>query len=181
MLGDNAYTEGTDAQYQTAVFDTYSDMLRKSVLWPAFGNHDALSASSVTQSGPYYDIFSLPTTGQAGGVASGTEAYFSFDYATIHFVVLNSEDTLSYDPAAMIDWLSRDLAASNQPWTIALWHRPPYSKGSHDSDTEGNMVWMRANIVPMLEEEGVDLVLAGHSHAYERSFLLDGHYGYQPR
>ena len=36
---------------------------------------------------------------------------------------------------------------------------------------------MRANFLPLLEDHGVDLVLAGHSHSYERSFLIDGHYG----
>jgi hypothetical protein len=36
---------------------------------------------------------------------------------------------------------------------------------------------MRTNALPVLESQGVDLVLTGHSHAYERSFLLDGHYG----
>ena len=39
------------------------------------------------------------------------------------------------------------------------------------------MVWMRENIVPRLEDGGVDLVLTGHSHSYERSYLLDSHYG----
>ena len=60
MLGDNAYTTGTDAEYQAAVFDMYPTMLRKSVLWPTLGNHDGMSADSATQTGPYYDIFTLP-------------------------------------------------------------------------------------------------------------------------
>ena len=72
MLGDNAYTTGTDGQYQQAVFDTYPEVLRQAVLWPTFGNHDAASADSATQTGPYYDIFTLPTRGEAGGVPSGT-------------------------------------------------------------------------------------------------------------
>ena len=38
-------------------------------------------------------------------------------------------------------------------------------------------VEMRQNFVTLLEEHGVDLVLCGHSHTYERSVLLDGHYG----
>ena len=94
MLGDNAYERGTDAEYQLAVFDTYPDTLRTSALWPTFGNHDALSASSWTQSGPYYETSSLPTNGEAGGVPSGTEACYSFDFANIHFVVLDAEDML---------------------------------------------------------------------------------------
>ena len=90
MLGDNAYVNGTDAEYQAAVFDVFPGILRNTFLWPTLGNHDGYSASSATQTGPYYDIFALPAAGQAGGVASGTEAYYSFDYANIHFVCLDS-------------------------------------------------------------------------------------------
>ena len=78
MLGDNAYESGTDAEYQNAVFNMYPTLLRQSVLWPTFGNHDGIASNSASQSGPYYDIFSLPRNGEAGGVASGTEAYYSF-------------------------------------------------------------------------------------------------------
>jgi hypothetical protein len=77
----------------------------------------------------------------------------------------------------MANWLRADLASSTRQWTIAFWHHPPYSKGSHNSDTETNLVQMRQIFLPILEEAGVDLVLAGHSHSYERSFLIDGHYG----
>jgi hypothetical protein len=82
MLGDNAMPTGIDSQYQTKVFEIYQEMFRKSVVWPTIGNHDAATASSPNQNGPYYEIFTLPTAGEAGGVASGTEAYYSFDYAT---------------------------------------------------------------------------------------------------
>jgi hypothetical protein len=75
MLGDNAYQDGTDAEYQRAVFDMYPDMLANDVLWPTLGNHDGHTADSRTQSGPYYDLFTLPRAGEAGGVPSGTEAY----------------------------------------------------------------------------------------------------------
>jgi hypothetical protein len=74
MLGDNAYSSGTDSEYQAAVFNMYSGMLRISPLWPTLGNHDGISADSATQTGPYYNIFKLPTQGEAGGLASGTEA-----------------------------------------------------------------------------------------------------------
>ncbi|MDZ7363231.1 MAG: metallophosphoesterase [candidate division KSB1 bacterium] len=177
LLGDNAYDNGTDAEYQAAVFDMHPATLRKSVLWPTFGNHDAASASSPTQSGVFYDIFSLPANGEAGGVPSGTEAYYSFNYANIHFICLNSHDISRAPNGAMLTWLQQDLAANTLPWTIALWHHPPYSKGSHDSDAELNEIEMRQNALPILENSGVDLVLSGHSHSYERSFLLDGHYG----
>jgi Calcineurin-like phosphoesterase len=55
-LGDNAYSGGTDAQYQRAFFDIYRDLFKHSVLWPAMGNHDARSADSATESGVYYQL-----------------------------------------------------------------------------------------------------------------------------
>jgi len=177
MLGDNAYPDGTDADYQAAVFDMYPQMLRQSVLWPTLGNHDGHTADSATQTGPYYDIFTLPGAGQSGGVPSGTEAYYSFDYANVHFICLDSYDSDRTPSGAMLIWLEQDLAATTQDWIVAFWHHPPYSKGSHDSDSESSLVEMRENALPILEAGGVDLVLSGHSHSYERSFLLDGHYG----
>jgi len=177
MLGDNAYPDGTDSQYQAAVFDMYRTLLRQSPVWPTLGNHDGHNADSATQSGPYYDIFSLPTQAEAGGVASGTEAYYSFDHGNIHFIVLDSFDSDRSSNGPMLTWLRADLAATTAPWVIAFWHHPPYSKGSHNSDTETELVQMRQNALPILEGAGVDLVLSGHSHSYERSFLIDGHYG----
>ena len=181
MLGDNAYTIGTDDQYQTAVFDTYPTLLANTFVWPTLGNHDAGSARSATQSGVYYDIFNLPRQAEAGGVASGTEAYYSFDRGSIHFVCLDSQDSDRSVGGAMLSWLRADLANTTADWVIAFWHHPPYSKGSHDSDnpfdSEGRLKEMRENVLPILESFGVDLVLAGHSHSYERSFLLDGHHG----
>ena len=114
MLGDNAYLNGTDAEYQAAVFDMYPSLLKSTVLWSTFGNHEALSSDSPTQSGPYYDAFTFPKNGEAGGFPSGTEAYYSFDYANIHFVSLDSDDTPrgSFDP--MLAWLREDLARNTQ-------------------------------------------------------------------
>ena len=180
MLGDNAYPKGTDADYQTAVFNIYPAMLSKSVLWPTLGNHDGHSSDSATQSGPYYDIFSLPSNAEAGGLASGTEAYYSFNYGNIHFIVLDSYETDTSPHGPMMTWLENDLTASTQDWNIAYWHHPPYSKGVHNSDDtsgyEKELVRIREDALPILDAYGVDLVLTAHSHSYERSFLLDGHY-----
>ena len=177
MLGDNAYSNGTDSEYQAAVFNMYPDMLRISPLWPTLGNHDGASADSATQTGPYYNIFKLPSQGEAGGLASGTEAYYSFDFGNIHFICLESHETNRAVNGTMMTWLQSDVNSTSKDWIIAFWHHPPYSKGSHNSDTESQLIEMRQNALPILEQAGVDLVLTGHSHSYERSFLIDGHYG----
>jgi hypothetical protein len=177
MLGDNAYTTGTDEQYQAAVFDMYPMVLQNTFLWPTVGNHDT-GFSREAEHYPYLDIFSLPAAAEAGGVASGTEKYYSFDYANIHFVCLDSMTSDVTPHGMMLTWLQNDLAATTQEWIIAYFHHPPYSKGSHDSDREWELIQMRTNVVPVLEAAGVDLVLCGHSHSYERSYLINGHYGH---
>ncbi len=179
LLGDNAYDDGTDAEYQDAIFENmYEEKLIQTVMWSTPGNHDYGSASAASQTGPYFDIFTFPKNGEAGGLASGTEAYYSFDYANIHFVVLDSHDSGREPGDPMLIWLENDLNATQQEWLIAFFHHPPYSKGSHDSDDESKLIDMRENVLPILEAAGVDLVLSGHSHSYERSFLLHGHYGH---
>ncbi len=177
MLGDNAYETGTDAEYQNAVFNMYPGILKQAFLWPTLGNHDTAGSTNPPASLPYYQMFTLPTNGEAGGLASGTEDYYSFDRGNIHFVCLDSMTSDRSPTGAMATWLRNDLSATAQTWLIAYWHHPPYSKGSHNSDTESQLVQMRQNFLPILEDYGVDLVLTGHSHSYERSFLLDGHYG----
>ncbi len=178
ILGDNAYFSGTDAEYQAGVFDMYPKMLRQSVAWPTRGNHDVLHTGG---NNDYYDIFTMPTAAEAGGVASGTEAYYSFDRANIHFICLDSEGSDRSRGGAMMTWLRADLSATGRDWVILFWHHPPYSKGSHDSDNDldsgARMGEMRRNALPILDSLGVDLVLSGHSHSYERSILVDGHYG----
>jgi calcineurin-like phosphoesterase family protein/purple acid phosphatase-like protein len=190
MLGDNAYLSGTDIDYQVGVFDSYPAVLGNTVLWPTFGNHDDISANAIDSCGaapapcgPYFDSFTLPTGGEAGGLASGTEAYYAFDYANIHFVVLDSATHPSCSPSCgevwwttMLDWLATDLAATTQDWIVAYWHHCPYCSGSHNSEIEADLLRMRANVVQVLEDNGVDLVLTGHSHAFERSSLIDGFY-----
>ena len=175
-LGDNAYALGSDIDYQRAFFEMYPSVLRTTPVWSTVGNHDAFSADSPTQSGPYFDIFSFPTNAQAGGTPSGTEAYYSFDYANVHFVCLDTSETDFSIGSPMLTWLATDLASTSQEWLIAFFHHPPYSDG-HDSDVETDLIEIRENIVPMLESSGVDLVLTGHSHSYERTVFLNGHYG----
>lgn len=203
-LGDNAYPDGTDAEFQNYVFDSvagYRNIMTWLPFMPTPGNHDYNTISPVTgsvaplqQTGPYFNIVDVPTQGQAGGLASGNELYYSYNYANVHFISLNSElgslynanhDWIginlfsSFNGSPMMTWLQQDLQANTLPWTVVYFHQPPYTDGSHDAQAfwEVYMKAMREHFVPVLEQYGVDLVLCGHSHVYERSYLMKGLYG----
>ncbi|MDH5408182.1 MAG: metallophosphoesterase family protein [Gammaproteobacteria bacterium] len=172
--GDNAYESGRNEEYQTGFFLPYKNILKNIPVWPAYGNHDARRWA-------YFDLFSLPEDAESGGVASDTENYYSFDYANVHVIVLDSQVSSRSADGEMAVWLRKDLAQTNKDWIIAVMHHPPYSKGSHDSDNEsdsrGRLFDVRENLLPILEKGGVDLVFTGHSHVYERSYLIGCHYG----
>jgi hypothetical protein len=176
MLGDNAYNSGLDDEYQRAVFDMYPNTLRNLFLWPTIGNHETQQAFTAADF-PYLHIFTLPQNAEAGGVPSGSPRYYSFDYANIHFVCLDSMSSGRTTNTAMVQWLVNDLESATQEWLIVFFHHPPYTRGNHNSDNESELIEIRQNILPILESHGVDLVLSGHSHAWERSYLLNGHYG----
>ena len=79
------------------------------------------------------------------------------------------------------DWLAADLsaviAAANTDFIIAVYHHPSYSWGSHNSDTEVEMIEMRTLYNPILEMGGVDICFHGHSHGYERMLPTVGFFG----
>jgi hypothetical protein len=178
-LGDIAYTSGSEQEFTDFHFNVYKDVIRHTVQWPTLGNHEGASTTSGqpgTSTGPYYDAFVLPTAAEAGGTASGTEAYYSFDYGNVHFISLNAYQVSRSASGPMAVWLQNDLAATNAQWVVAFWHHPPYTHGTHNSDSETELREMRQNFLPILEAGGVDLVLCGHSHVYERSYLIDGTY-----
>lgn len=202
-LGDNAYEEGTDEEFTNKVFGTefgYGEIFPRMPFMPTPGNHDYGSVLNIltganpeTHDGPYYDIVDVPTNGEIGGVPSGYELYYSFDYGNVHFVSMNSEigsifsgswDWVgaspfnSFSTSPFTDWLHADLQANDKPWVVAYVHQPPHTDGSHESDAfwEVYMEAMRENIMPILESYGVDLIMAGHSHVYERSYLINGFY-----
>mgnify|MGYP001474845745 FL=1 len=99
-LGDNAYQDGTDAEYSAKVFDTvfaYGNLFKRMTFHPAPGNHDYNSFSPVfstvdplVQTGTYLDVIDVPKQGENGGVPSGTKQYYSFNYGEVqlyHFVI----------------------------------------------------------------------------------------------
>ena len=178
-VGDMAYSSGTDSEFTTKFYAIYEDVMNHTPTFPAMGNHEGYTSNSVDQTGAYYEGYVLPTAGEAGGSASGTEAYYSYDFGNVHFMVLDSHqipnNAATFD--TMMDWAARDLTENaDQDWIVAYWHHPPYTKGSHDSDREGNLERVHEDILPILESHGVDLVLGGHSHIYERSYLIHGAY-----
>ena len=186
MLGDNAYGHGTDKQFQNAVFNIYNPLLHTTCLWPAVGNHETFWANqddnplTKNQADPYLAIFDMPSQGEAGGAPSGSELYYSFDYGRTHFICLDSQVSDRSQGGPMHDWLKADLAQvsdKDYDWVIAYWHHPPYTHGTHNSDKERQHFDMRENFLPLLEAHGVDLTFGGHSHTYERSILMHGHYG----
>jgi hypothetical protein len=184
-VGDMAYNSGLDSEFQGRFFEMYDATLRNTVCWPAMGNHEGRTSKGMAGVGPYYDCYVCPTKGEAGGLPSGREAYYSFDFGRIHFIVLDSCDEsvtkkgkLTPLGEEMMEWLKADLEKTQADWLIAYWHHPPYTKGSHDSDSIGDFesIEMRSKFIPVLESAGVDVVLSGHSHIYERSMLMDGAY-----
>ncbi|MEY4603685.1 MAG: hypothetical protein RIT43_977 [Bacteroidota bacterium] len=199
-LGDNVYNDGKDEEYQTKLFELngFSDVFHWLPFWPSPGNHDyntiwqqstflGVPYTNIDfndHEGPYYDLVHVPTEAEAGGYPSQYELFYSFDYGDVHFLSLNSEVydfTQTFDGInQMKAWIEQDLSQNNRTFTIAYFHQPPYSKGSHDSDDlyEQVMKAMREKVVPLLESYDIDLVICGHSHVFERSKLIHGHYGY---
>jgi acid phosphatase type 7 len=196
LMGDNAYSDGTDAEYQMKFFNNYKDnLLKKYALFPSPGNHDYRDFPSASFKDQYkmayFQNFSMPTQGESGGVASHTQSYYSYDIGNTHFLSLDSygpdtKGTFMTDKISeQAEWVKRDLAANQSKWVVAYWHHPPYTMGSHNSDTERDLVAIRENFIKNLEDLGVDLIICGHSHVYERSKLIKGHFGmeetYDPR
>jgi hypothetical protein len=189
LMGDNAYSDGTDAEFQAKFFNNYQGtLLNKYPLFPVPGNHDYhdFQSASVTDQFKiaYYQNFSMPTQGEAGGVPSNTKSYYSYDIGNVHFLALDSygpDNTGKhiYDQLGeQAEWVKKDLQANdNKKWVVAYWHHPPYTMGSHNSDTETLLVKIRENFIKTLEDNGVDLILCGHSHVYERSKLMKGYFG----
>ena len=141
----------------------------------------------------YFDVVNQMTAGDAAGEHSKKEEYYSFDHANIHFVSLDSygyqknpvtgvqETTVFPTGGVQLEWLKRDLAlAQASPkikWIVVFFHHPPYTMGSKNSDSDPELLNVRNRLVKdVLEKYRVDLVLTGHSHTYERSRPMNGHY-----
>ena len=154
-LGDNAYDEGTAAEFRKCYAPSWGRF--KDRTWAATGNHD----HSTKDARGYSAYF-----GSRGGPFD--QYYYSYDLGAWHVVVLNGDcwrvgGCELNDP--QIAWLRRDLETHAGVCTLAAIHRPPFSSGRYGDprDTERvRPIWQ------VLDEEGVDVLLAAHEHSYER-------------
>ena len=157
-LGDLAYDRGTAAEFASCYgpsWGRHRDRTR-----PAIGNHDLITDGGA----PYYDYF---------GAAAGPRGrgWYAFDLSDEwHAVVLNTNCWAvgGCGPGSpQYEWLLDDLAAHGDQHVVAWMHHPRYSSGHH-----GSQAFVQP-VVGALAEHGVDLVLAGHDHHYERFAPLD--------
>lgn len=156
-LGDNVYPEGTTVTFQRCFGPSWGDTAKRIMQWirPAMGNHDLAGGGDA-----YFSYFG----DRAGERHKG---YYAYAIGEWRAIVLNSEivDNARFsveDAEAQEDWLRVALRDEVRKCTIAYLHRPLWSSGAHGG--HGGM----AGIVRLLQEAGVELVLAGHDHHYER-------------
>ena len=161
-LGDNAYTEGSAAQYNNCYNPTWGR--HKARTKPIVGNHEYRTPGA---SG-YFNYF---------GAAAGEpgKGYYSYNRGAWHIIALNSEckywatgfkdgpsQCSSQQQADMITWLKADLAANPASCTLAYFHQPRFSSGFGGNALETQPIW------DALYAANADVVLSGHDHIYER-------------
>jgi 3',5'-cyclic AMP phosphodiesterase CpdA len=151
LLGDNVYPSGDPTEVGPKVFAPFAAVLDSpTVLLPVLGNHDVMDGN-----------------GDAQAVALGMPARW---YSTkLDDTLVISLDSTQPDNPDQLTWLEDTLAASTATWKVACLHHPPYSGGYH-----GSSIDVRDAFSPMFEQFGVQLVLAGHDHDYQRSEVING-------
>ena len=156
--GDIAYDNGTTDDFIAGFFKPYQALIANVPLYPAMGNHEFHTGNGRI----YKEVFEMPKS------TGSNEDYYSFNIDSVHIVSLNTN--LDYAAGSKMNtWLQQDLAASKHKWKIVIFHHPPYSSGTHGGDTA-----VAAALSPIFESNGVDLVLNGHDHVYERNQEVNG-------
>ncbi len=156
--GDNVYPVGSAEDF-AACYDGSWGAFREKTR-PSPGNHDYLTP----RARGYFRYFR--------GLAP--RAFYSFDLGAWHLVSLNSEIDATWG-SRQVRWLRRDLARDRRRCELVYWHRPRWSGGAHGSSEDVQGLWQAAY------EAGVDLVLVGHDHNYQRFRRLDARGRPDPR
>ena len=153
-LGDNAYPNGSRRDFARCYGPTWGELRQRTR--PVIGNHEYHTGDA----GPYFDYF---------GAAAGPRGrgYYSYDAGAWHVVVLNSNCTEvpggCARGSAQQRWLRADLAAAARTCTVAMIHAPLFTSAKTHPPATGTRPLVRT-----LHEAGVELLLAGHNHVYER-------------
>jgi alkaline phosphatase len=155
LLGDLAYPDGTADDFRDCFGGAWGELRDR--LRPAPGNHEYNTAGAA----PYFDWFGS-LAGEPG------QGWYSYDLGAWHVVTLNSNcgDVGCDAGGAQAAWLAQDLAehdsARGAGCLLAYWHHPRYASGRHGSSAAVAGLW------EPLVAAGVDVVLNGHDHSYER-------------
>jgi hypothetical protein len=143
MLGDNMYGGEKPKDFKSKFEDVYRPLLdAKVTFYATLGNHDESNQR-------FYDHFNMKG-----------EEYFRFKKGDAAFYSLNS----NYMDKKQIKWFEEQLAKDTSKWKIAFFHHPPYSSGGKHGSSTG----LREVVEPIFLKYGVNVVLAGHEHFYER-------------
>jgi hypothetical protein len=160
-LGDNIYPEAQDPNFATTYSDfdarfykPYANAMLKQTLWLAAGNHEYYGNEA------FWQHIWMPNN----------ERWYSYNWGDAHILVLDTEQP--YTPGTpQYQFIQTDLSTSqSNVWRIVVIPRPPYSSLSNSSSS----VNVRTYLVPLFEQQNVQLVLTGNSHNYERSYPLLG-------
>lgn len=159
VLGDLSYANGRQPVWDTW-FSQNEPMTRIIPFMPAVGNHENEKIGDLKIGyASFLARFSLPAP----------ETRYSFDYSGVRFISFNSDD---YQNPEQLKWFDDLLARTKQDdavrWVVVFMHHPLYSSNVRRLNNTGLIEVMR----PRLEAGGVDLVLTGHNHNYERSYAL---------
>ena len=152
----------------------------------AIGNHELYHGDAAYLNAFHLPTNNLPTLGlkppNLDYPFSGTEHFYSFDVGDVHVSVLYNpwyaHHNFSKD-TNQLHWLTNDLATTSKPWKLLLGHFPVASSASHGySDYDGNAlpdtIDFGNTIYPIVAKYGVDLMLAGHSHSFEKFNPING-------
>ena len=150
-LGDNQYEAATLAEFRASYDRSWGAL--KSITYPVAGNHEYYTNGAAG----YFQYF-----GRVAGEPK--QGWYSFDVGAWHLVALNSNcnEVGCFAGSEQEKWLRDDLKAHPTECTLAFWHAPLFSSGPEAENRSVRPLWNA------LYAAGVDVVLNGHNHNYER-------------